>query len=75
MENEPDAIEIFKTNVQEVKQAELLIEKILEEFPSSRVNFALDDCDRILRVQGRGVCNKKIIELLNSNGYEAQVLL
>jgi hypothetical protein len=67
-------IEVFKTDVQEVAQSEMIVEKLLEHFPDSDINFDLEDCDRILRVYDLNISNKKIIELLNSYGYQCEVL-
>lgn len=68
-------IEVFKTNVQEVEQSILIVAKLLEHFPNSAINFDLEDCDKILRVHGSSISNKKIIELLDSYGYHCEVLL
>ena len=68
-------IEVFKTNVQEVEQSILIVGKLLEHFPNSTINFDLGDCDKILRIHGSSLSNKKIIELLNSYGYHCEVLL
>jgi hypothetical protein len=44
-------IEIFKTDVDELLQAEMLLKQIHKNFPGYRANFDLNDCDNILRVQ------------------------
>jgi hypothetical protein len=67
-------IEVFKTNVQEVEQSILIVSKLLEHFPNSAINFDLEDCDRILRIHGASISNKKIIELLNSYGFHCEAL-
>lgn len=73
-----EMVEVFKTNVHEVEATEMLIEKLLEHFPESRINFDLEDCDRILRVEEKNIpvtiCPKKIIELVQSSGYHCEVL-
>lgn len=68
-------IEVFKTNIQEVEQSIFIVAKLLEHFPSCAINFDLEDCDRILRIHGSSVSNKKIIELLDSYGYHCEALL
>ncbi len=72
-------VEVFKTNVQEIEETEMLIQKLLEHFPQSRINFDLEDCDRILRVEEKNIpvtiCTKKIISVLQSSGYNCEVLL
>lgn len=67
-------IEVFKTNVQEVEQSIQIVSKLLEHFPNSAINFDLEDCDRILRIHGASISNKKIIELLNSYGFHCEAL-
>jgi len=67
-------IEIFKTDVQQPGTANLLIAKLMLLFPGSRVSFDLDDCDRVLRVEGPNICCEKIARLLNASGYSCQEL-
>ncbi|GIQ60907.1 hypothetical protein Flavo103_40430 [Flavobacterium collinsii] len=68
-------IEVYKTNVQEVEQSLLIVGRLLEHFPNSRINFDLEDCDKILRIHGSSISNQRIIELLDSYGYHCEVLL
>jgi hypothetical protein len=67
-------VEVFKTNVNEVALSERLIRQVLRHFPDSRVNFDMEDCDRILRVEAAHIIPEKIIEILNTNGYSCEVL-
>jgi len=69
-----EIVEIFKTNVLENEQADYLIASLLAHFPQHKINFDLQDCDKILRVQGKNVCSEKIIELVNTSGYQCSVL-
>lgn len=68
-------VEVFKTNVNEIDTSEQLIKQVLDQFPQSRVNFDMEDCDRILRVEADTVVPEKIIEILKSNGYLCEVLI
>jgi hypothetical protein len=68
-------IEVFKTNVQEVEQSNMIVEKLLEHFPNSLINFDLEDCDKILRIHAAAISNHKIIDLMNSFGYQCEELL
>ncbi|KAF2329865.1 hypothetical protein [Flavobacterium daemonense] len=68
-------IEVFKTNVQEVDQSEMIVGKLLEHFPDSNINFDLEDCDKILRVHASSISKRKIIDLLHSYGFHCEVLL
>jgi len=69
-------IEVFKTNVTGALQASLLVSGIEEKFPAYKVNFDLDDCDRILRIQcAEGeVCAEEVIALVHTFGCIAEVL-
>jgi hypothetical protein len=68
-------VEVFKTNVNDVEPSEILIRQLLDRFPESRVNFDLDDCDKILRIEAKAVIPEKIVEVLNANGYSCEILL
>ena len=67
-------VEVFKTNVAEVELSELLIQQLEDQFPDSLINFDMEDCDKILRVEAFMVAPEKIIQILNSNGYSCEVL-
>jgi len=67
-------IEVFKTNVQEVEQSKMIVEKLLEHFPNSAINFDLEDCDKILRIHSLSISSRKIIAVLNANGFYCEVL-
>ena len=67
-------IEVFKTNVQKVSQANRLIDLLLQYFPDSKINFDLKDCDKILRVEGINFIPEKVALLVNDNGFTCMVL-
>ncbi|HEY0680442.1 MAG TPA: hypothetical protein VGD17_19300 [Chitinophagaceae bacterium] len=67
-------IEVFKTNVQKVAQAERLVDLLLHHFPGSRVNFDLHDCDKILRVEGGNIKPEKVMLLVREKGFYCRVL-
>lgn len=68
-------VEVFKTNVNEIETSEQLIQLVLDQFPHSQVNFDMEDCDRILRIEANNIVPEKIIEILASNGYHCEVLI
>jgi hypothetical protein len=73
-QSDPVMIEVFKTNVQQPEQAATLVLILSKRFPSLRINFDLDDCDKILRVEGKNILPGKIISLLHANGYQCGLL-
>lgn len=67
-------VEVFKTNVTAPDQTNKLVRKLLEHFPKGRINFDIEDCDRVLRVESELVLPIKVIEVLNEHGYECCIL-
>jgi hypothetical protein len=68
-------VEVFKTNVEQTEQSEFLINQISCHVPDGEINFDLEDCDKILRIEAESVSNQLIIEILHQNGYHAEVLI
>ncbi len=67
-------VEIFKTNVSSEIEAKDIIVKLSCNFPHYKINFDLDDCDRILRVESNSeIDTSHIIEIVQQQ-YQIQVL-
>ena len=68
-------VEVFKTDVANTEHANGLKNLIEISFVNCRVNFDLDDCDRILRIVHDGILQRdQLLELLRSNGCKAEIL-
>jgi hypothetical protein len=67
-------VEVFKTNVEGREMAEQLLSALRSHYPFSKINFDLEDCDKILRIEGHQVCINTIIELLKTSGFECEAL-
>jgi hypothetical protein len=68
-------VEVFKTNVADPERAKWLVDQIERNFANCKVNFDLDDCDRILRVVFEGkIQSDLLIDLLKNVGCKAEVL-
>jgi hypothetical protein len=68
-------VEVFKTNVANQNQAQLLVDAIEASFSNYSANFDLDDCDRILRVVSNGlILQSAVVTLLSAFGFHAEVL-
>ena len=67
-------VEVFKTNVQHRELAEQLASILRDRFALCKINFDLEDCDKILRVEGKKICVESIIEILSTHGLECEVL-
>jgi len=67
-------IEVFKTNVQEFSEARMLVALLSRHFPNSKINFDLDDCDKVLRVEGNNLRIEKVMTLVTQRGFLCTVL-
>lgn len=69
-------VEIFRTNVNSPERADLLLLELQERFPGYKMNFDLEDCDKILRVEAieAPINPAEIIWLLARSGYHSEVL-
>ena len=61
--------------MQREKEAELLLEKLQEQFPQYKINFDLADCDKILRVEGKQIQPQNIISIMEKSSYNCEVLV
>jgi hypothetical protein len=67
-------VEVFKTDVTKRMQARSLVHFLSKHFPGSKINVDLDDCDKVLRVEGKNFHPEKIIVLVNEKGFDCKVL-
>lgn len=58
-------VEIFRTNIENKIDAEIVINYLKTNLPHTIINFDLEDCDRILRVKN----------IINNEVYEIQLLV
>lgn len=57
------------------KQAQQVRIKLKQKFPPFRMNFDLEDCDTILRIENtaEGIHNKAVIHLFQGIGYFIEI--
>lgn len=67
-------LEVFKTSVEKETDALFIINLVLEHYPESRVNFDLEDCDKILRIEGVRFISEEIIQLVQLHGFYCEEL-
>jgi hypothetical protein len=67
-------IEVFKTNIAEQTHAMEMTMLLQHHFPGSKVNFDLDDCDNILRIEGDNIAPDRITTLLRFRGFVCETL-
>ena len=62
-------VEVFKTNVAAVSDADSLVALLQQCIPGSRINFDLEDCDKVLRIEGTNFAAGNVIRLVEEKGY------
>lgn len=67
-------ISIYKTNIENSSQIQLLKKELDVLLGEENWNFDLDDCDKILRVETDSNLSKEITKILKSNGFEVTEL-
>jgi hypothetical protein len=67
-------VEVFKTNIRDGHCTGEIAEVLRAHFPVCKVDFDLEDCDRILRVEAVNVNSSKVIELVKQSGYHCEEL-
>lgn len=67
-------IQIFKTNIQEQSQADEILSVLTSILPDAKINFDLDDCDKILRIENSDVNSNAIISIIEDHGFLGKVM-
>ena len=67
-------VEVFRTNVHDEGDSQYLLRHLQSHFPDGRINFDLEDCDRILRVESSMVSRHKIMDTLSKFGFWCEAL-
>jgi hypothetical protein len=67
-------VEVFKTNIDNRELATQLQAELVELFPGARINFDLQDCDRILRIESTECIAAEIERVVLNKGFWCEVL-
>ena len=69
-------IEVFKTSVTLIEEEVYLLKELQKKFPNDIINFDLEDCDGILRIEAANIKINPttIIKLVESNGFKIEIL-
>lgn len=68
-------VEVFKTSIVHEEDSIRMIKLLQKKYPLYKANFDLEDCDKILRIEGLKVEVQQIINLLKSTGFQCEVLV
>ena len=71
-----EMIEVFRTNVNDRAQANMIVDRIHEQYSFYKANFDLQDCDRIVRIKSSTgqIHSPSLISILNDFGFQGEVL-
>ena len=69
-------VKVFKTNILDQATAAQITKQLESYLEESRINFDLDDCDNILRIESlrRDIGDLEIQELVTKWGYRCEPL-
>ncbi|WP_414458253.1 hypothetical protein [Flavobacterium sp. NG2] len=69
-------IEIYKTNIIKIDQAKKVYNQLKKSFPSYKIDFDLEDCDRILRIDtiDKELNQDAILKIVTDCGFYIEVL-
>lgn len=69
-------VEVFRTNIETEKDAKFILELLQNQFTNYKINFDLEDCDNILRVESSDTIldATSIILKVKICGFEIEVL-
>ncbi len=67
-------VEIFRTNIQNNRDADKVIRSLLTIYPTCKINFDLEDEENILRVEaiGFGIETDRIVNYMIELGYHCE---
>ena len=68
------SVTVFKTNIQKPIQAKNILDKLTYHYPEHRINFDLEDCDNILRIEGAPDELHVMKKIIHENGFICEIL-
>jgi hypothetical protein len=71
-----ETVQVFKTTVDDQRVTIRIIQELQRILPGSKINFDLDDCDRILRIDpcGMPVSVDRIRNVVADSGHQIEPL-
>lgn len=69
-------VEVYKTNITKQKKAKQIIEKLQQKFSDYKINFDLEDCDNILRVESTTgqIDHEVLVQIISNDGFYIEPL-
>jgi hypothetical protein len=67
-------VEVFKTNIRSKNNSKIISNLLNKHYPHLKINFDLEDCDKILRVEGEFFFPQEIAEVLIKKNFKCEIL-
>lgn len=67
-------IEVFKTDISNNAVAEIIAKHLQNILPEAKINFDLEDCDNILRVEGNSMLVNTVAQQITALGFYCKAL-
>ncbi|GIZ08162.1 hypothetical protein [Flavobacterium sp. UMI-01] len=69
-------IEIYRTNIIKEEDAQQMLRQLRQFFPHYKIDFDLEDCDHILRVETfeETLDNDAILRVVTDDGFYIEIL-
>lgn len=67
-------IAVFKTNISSPVEAKHILDKLSDYYPEHRISFDLEDCDKILRIEGEPQELHILKKTIHENGFICEIL-
>ena len=67
-------VEVFRTNVQQKAETGRLCQLLVQQLPGCRIVFDLDDCDKVLKVEGSNFIPEQVVQVVKQSGFECSIL-
>lgn len=64
-------IAVFKTTVENKKDAERIVDVLKETLPKARISFDLEDCDNILRIEANSIDIELVKNIVGEHKHNA----
>jgi hypothetical protein len=66
---------VFKTNIANQWQKEGISKLLKRQFSYLPLEFDLEDCDKVLRIESSFEVTQQVIQLMQENGYDCEELI
>lgn len=67
-------IEVYKTDIKLDTDVSLITKILNRKYPNLKIDFDLEDCDNILRIEGIDFCSENIMNIVVETGFCIEIL-